>query len=208
MMIPCRTRAERDDLILQWRWLPLRIWHRLQGIPLVRRLGRDEAVSAGTLGLVLAAAGWDPGRGVQFSTYAWRAVERRILKAANENRVIHIPMYHKGHRIPKQFAERSASARNAVSLDAMQEKLRGDEESRVEPGCLGIATAQSDEPPAGWAAVQDAMRYLPSRDRQMLELYYLSGKNLREIARLYGVSRENVRRKLERSLIKLREILS
>ena len=61
------TDANRNDLVLQNRHLVHRIAHRFKGY----NVEYDELVAAGMLGLVEAAATFDPSRGYQFSTHAW-----------------------------------------------------------------------------------------------------------------------------------------
>lgn len=82
-LTPVRPVAERNALALRWRHLPSAVYRRLartrEG---VRRLGPDDALQAGFVGLLRAAELFDEARGFRFSTYAWPAVARHILRAA------------------------------------------------------------------------------------------------------------------------------
>jgi RNA polymerase sigma factor (sigma-70 family) len=70
--------AERQGWVGQWSGLVLRIMGERSAV--VRRLGREEAYSAGMEALVLAASRYDPAdaRGASFSTYAYTCIWRRL----------------------------------------------------------------------------------------------------------------------------------
>jgi RNA polymerase sigma factor (sigma-70 family) len=44
----------------------------------------EEAMQAGRIGLWRAILGYDPGRGVAFSTYAWPSIARHVWRAVKE----------------------------------------------------------------------------------------------------------------------------
>jgi RNA polymerase sigma factor (sigma-70 family) len=50
-----------------------------------RRLPFEQAVQAGRLGLWRAILGYDPQRGVAFSTYAWTSIMRRMWQAVKRD---------------------------------------------------------------------------------------------------------------------------
>lgn len=53
----------------------------------------------------------------------------------------------------------------------------------------------------------DVLKQLKPVEREYIELYYLEGKNCREIAKIYDVSYQSVSLRLEKILIKLKKIL-
>lgn len=59
---------------------------------LVRRLGFDDAVQAGNIGLINAVLKFSTDFG-QLSTYAYKAIQRCIMNAAKQQYIIHIPRH-------------------------------------------------------------------------------------------------------------------
>jgi RNA polymerase sigma factor for flagellar operon FliA len=57
-------------------------------------------------------------------------------------------------------------------------------------------------------ALSDAVKQLPPRERSLIELHYLRGAQLKEIADLFGVSLPRVSQLHARAIGKLREILA
>src|SRR5260370_5869301 len=95
-----QSQREREDLAAQYAHLPfqtaLRYQHRLPvGLEL------EDLVGAGWIGLIQAAALFDPTRGVRFETYAityirgairqtmrsWDFVPRRVREQAQEGKI-------------------------------------------------------------------------------------------------------------------------
>ena len=78
-------RAERDALVLRWRYLPRKLVRDvLRSRPdrrqVLRVVSFDDLEQAGLLCLVVAARRWDRGRGVRFSTFAFPHVLNGIRK--------------------------------------------------------------------------------------------------------------------------------
>jgi RNA polymerase sigma factor for flagellar operon FliA len=71
-------REERDRLILenlpQVKWLAARLHERVRG-----RVGLDDLISAGTIGLIAAVDSFDPGRNLQLKTYAEYKIRGAIM---------------------------------------------------------------------------------------------------------------------------------
>jgi RNA polymerase sigma factor (sigma-70 family) len=68
--------AERDALVLRWRFLPRKILadllrRRPDARRLLRAVGFEDLEQEGLLGLLRAAGRWDRGRGVRFTTFAF-----------------------------------------------------------------------------------------------------------------------------------------
>jgi RNA polymerase sigma factor for flagellar operon FliA len=68
----------RELLIVRYMPLVHRVVRKCFGSA-PRWVDRDDLVSAGTVGLIRAVDGFDPGRGVAFSTYAWPRIRGAIL---------------------------------------------------------------------------------------------------------------------------------
>jgi RNA polymerase sigma factor for flagellar operon FliA len=73
-----RTREERDRLVEQF--LPL-VRHVVARIPITMpaTLSREDFYSVGVMGLMHAAAAYDPNRGASFKTFAYTAIRGAIL---------------------------------------------------------------------------------------------------------------------------------
>jgi RNA polymerase sigma factor (sigma-70 family) len=80
--------AERDALVLRWRFLPRKILRdllrrRSDARHVLQRVGFDDLEQVGLLNLLRAAGRWDRNRGVQFSTFAFpyvlNGIRREIL---------------------------------------------------------------------------------------------------------------------------------
>jgi RNA polymerase sigma factor (sigma-70 family) len=76
------TLSEQHRLIEKWSGLPAHVARRLLCRADVQHLGMDEAVSAGNVGLVRAAAYFDPAREVAFQSYAYTVIVRVIIRTA------------------------------------------------------------------------------------------------------------------------------
>ena len=75
---PLRTKEERDELVVQY--LPL-VRHVVARLPVTMpaSIDREDFYSVGVMGLMHAAAAYDPTRGASFKTFAYTAVRGAIL---------------------------------------------------------------------------------------------------------------------------------
>jgi DNA-directed RNA polymerase specialized sigma subunit len=83
MTPPLRTREQRDELVLQWLYLPRRILTdllRRRPLPLgAMGVDRDDLEQQAFLALLKAASTWDPDRGA-FPSFAWRCIHRELTR--------------------------------------------------------------------------------------------------------------------------------
>jgi RNA polymerase sigma factor (sigma-70 family) len=131
-----------------------------------------ELIQEGRIALWQAILHYDPQRGIAFSTYAWRAIQRRIWRSV----------------------ARAWRPQGYLLLTAPPDPLL-----QLEALCQQAAIR---------AALQQAMRYLPSRLQEVLTRGYgLDGQPARSLAALgrdYGVTRERVRQWRNDALLVLR----
>ena len=73
-----RTTEERDRLVEQYLPLVRYVVARLP-VTMPNSLDRDDFYSVGVMGLMHAAATFDPGRGASFKTFAYTAIRGAIL---------------------------------------------------------------------------------------------------------------------------------
>jgi RNA polymerase sigma factor for flagellar operon FliA len=209
---------------------------------LARRLHRtladeadlDELVSAGMLGLLAAAEGFDTGRGLAFSTYAATRIRgamldelRRIdpLTRTARERARHVE--HTGdqlaqllHRRPSSNELAEALGTDAKSLISFERELRDsttislespmNHTSRNSPSRTDHLPAADDDIELELDRERERERLreaLHSLDREHLEVLVLSffeDRTLREIAPRLGVTESGVSRIRARALRQLR----
>jgi RNA polymerase sigma factor (sigma-70 family) len=152
---------------------------------------RDDLISWGMLGLLQAARIWDPDRACSFSTLAFIAIERKILRAVRR----------------EGKPERAAAT---LSLDELLfeegtdrpsvrrlDQIAGDQD--VEQQLLDSETR---------TVVRSAVEQLPPRHRRLIERHFYEGIPIAELAEEMGVSRQAVYGRQKKILRQLRDLLS
>jgi RNA polymerase sigma factor (sigma-70 family) len=141
-------------------------------------LGYEEAVHEGRIGLWRAILGFDPGRGVSFSTYAGVAIARQVWRAVDRQR--------RQDRVQAREVGYEAGQYSAPCLDSLS--------------CLVAQEVQE--------AVHSQVATLPATQRWVVQTYYgLDGQGsdtLAELGRQLGCSRQAVAYHLHRALVHLR----
>ena len=185
----------------------------------------DELFQAGCVGLVKAAAGFDPTLGYQFSTYAVPAILGEIKRIFRDGGSVKIG------RSAKEKARWLSEVRISLEKDLGREPTVREiaEKAGMEPeeaacllsACLPPLSLTSEEngveldlPVKGFdEAIQQridlrrAMKKLPERDRQLIELRYFRGLTQTVTAGQLGLSQVQVSRSEKRILAALREYL-
>ena len=184
---PRRSRAERDRLVEQY--FPLVGWclNRYRHLEAIKRLGPDDAHSAGLCGLLRGAELWDETRGVKFITYAVRCILSHIRNHARTAYLIPIPTHQmeKGRKPPGWMHYHDSHSGLPGHLPAPQ------------------APEGPDTEP-----LTNALRCLDRRTRDVLRRRFWKGQTLLEVGNHYGVSRERIRQIEKEAIEKLRERLT
>jgi RNA polymerase sigma-B factor len=194
----------------------------------------DDLVQVASLGLVKAVERFDPGRGLEFTTFAtptivgelkrhfrdkgWAVrVPRRVQELhLRVTRVVDDLSLEMG-RSPTvaEIAKRAGTTEDEVieAIDAGSayrstslDAGRGDDDDS--PGLLGQLGAIDPEMASAErrAALGPLIAELPEREQVMLYLRFYEGMTQSEIAKRLGISQMHVSRLLSRSLQRLREV--
>lgn len=169
--------------------------------PYLRRLDPSDCVQEARLALLVAAAGFDPSRGVRFATYAYHVILARLRRAAYEQGgVVRVPACHE--RKPPRCAgtvralQAALGTAQPVPLLLVSRQHQPDEQ-----------VAQADE--AAWRRrrLRQLLRRLPTEERAAIRLTVLDGLTCRAAADLLEVSHETVRKRRRQGLARLRRQL-
>jgi RNA polymerase sigma factor for flagellar operon FliA len=207
---------------------------------LARRISRDveidDLIGAGTLGLVQALEGFDPGRGLAFSTYAMPRIRgsmldelrardwmpRSVRMRSRQLAQARSSLQQKLGRQPSHEEIASTLGVDMPTFWKWQEEVDGrlilqldgsgpggDDEPRLSES---IADAFAETPgdslddTESIARLRGSFEQLSARDRLVLTLYYYEELNLRQIGDVLHVSESRVSQIRTRALKRLREL--
>jgi len=206
--------TSRDELVLKHLDLVPRVVGRLPITP-PRGLDRDDLLSAGTIGLLGAARTYQPLRGASFRTYAYMAIRAAVLDELRR----HDPLPRGTRGRFKQLAKLESDFRATqgrpptpqeigehlgLSIDDTEELLSRQEEDRL---LRGVQQAEDAPDPIDPSAVEpmgevernetlerieNAIRELPERERQVVVLYHGENMYLKEIGEVLGVTESRI----------------
>jgi RNA polymerase sigma-B factor len=193
---------------------------------------RDDLVQVALVGLFKAVERFDPGRGLQFSTFAtptilgelkrhfrdrgWAVrVPRRVQELHLQlGRIVSALGQEEGRSpTPAEVAERAGVSEEAV-LEAMEAgslyrlvsldgSVTPDDEGGELMACLG-ADDSGFQRIEHRSEIAELLDVLPERERRIVELRFFDSLTQSEIAERVGVSQMHVSRLLTRSLERLR----
>jgi len=172
---------EREIARLVESYIPL-VLHQVDRAWLSPRLGltREDLVSAGCYGLLLAARKFDPSRGVAFGVFARTHVHGALMREIQ-------------------------SAMKASGVGTEEVLAGGDD---VEPDSLPDESGAVIADSAETAQVRELMEFnLTERERLMVTLYYYEELTLAEIAAVVDESESAVSRTLNSAIGQLRAAL-
>lgn len=229
---PRVSSEERERLILEHVPLLQHIAGRL-AFELPSRFEREDLVGWGMLGLISAADGFEPDRGLKFSTYAYTRIRGAMLDELR--RQDFLP---RGRRESVRDTERALATLQqrlgcqptpeqlATELDWSLEQLdealtasRSASMVSLEDGPDENLSAMLGDPsspdPAGSAQHEelkarlvDAIANLPELEQSIITLYYAEGLLLREIGEVIGVTESRVSQLHTRAIFRLNRELA
>lgn len=193
----------------------------------------EDLFQVGMIGLMKAIDGFDPSFNVRFSTYAVPMIQGEIRRFVKESSGIKVSrnlrdIAYKALHAREQMENRSGQAPSmlevaaeidvpirdvAMALDAVSDTVSLQESVyRDEDDCVSIMeqlsdTTQSEEKWADSIALDQAVRALPEREREVLHMRYFTGKTQTEISRAIGISQAQVSRLEKNAIERLRACL-
>lgn len=176
------------DNVSLLHWVALRYFNRSPFLQ-SRFANSDDAVSAGAIGMVKAARLFDPSRGFKFSTYATNVIERCILRAAQEELVVRIPI----NFFSRANAGRAERFGRAADAALSCQSLPGD----FEPETV-------DEMPEDYSRLHERIGDLDGCEQAVIRMYFWEKLTLQAIGLEIGVKRERVRQIRDAAVAKLR----
>lgn len=188
----------------------------------------DDLIQAGLIGLLEAAAHYDPSHGASFETYAGIRVRGAMLDEIRRYDWVPRSVHRKARAVAEAMREvEQAQGRDAedaevaramgISLEEYHQILRDASASKLfsidgEEG-ESISDTLSDDRPGPETQLADAdfrrqmataIGGLPERERLVLALYYDEELNLKEIGQVLGVSESRVCQIHSQALLRLR----
>ncbi len=210
-----------DEFIEQNMGLVHSLANRFRG----RGIEYEELVSAGCMGLVKAARGFDESRGLQFSTYAVPVILGEIKRLFRDGGTVKVS------RTIKELSLRIASYRERCSAEGrsptvseIADRLGETEESVTEAiaasrPAVSLTSGEEDgtefdvpvDPPQLKAtehiALGQCLGSLGEQDRRLIYLRYMLEKTQSETGKALGMTQVQVSRREKKILDSLRSML-
>ena len=223
------SKGRQENLVISHMPMVKRVAFHLRGrIPPL--LDLDELVQVGMLGLIEAARGYDPRRGIPFEHFALSRVRGAMLDEVrrvsdltrssvafnkSENAAAHKLVAELG-RMPTQGEVAQSMGKDIESYHREQGQAWRSETFSIEEvseEVMNIAAERGVQPEAQveraqlLQALAGAIQELPERDQLIISLYYVEELNLKEIGEILGVSESRVSQLLTALAKKLRSLL-
>ncbi len=218
-------RQRRDELILAHLPLVKHVIGRLV-TGLASGIDVENLESAGVLGLVEAAAKFDPTRNAQFKTFAYIRVRGAILDELRRNSPLpqhvseRVTLVRKAYRtLPQPVTVEALAAATGLTVDEVSDTLAAErfaktvswdqaaEASGTEPAALFDAPDADLERAESLDQLTRAIEALPPQERTAVTLYYKEDLRLREIGEVMGLSVSRISRLLSKATFELGEAL-
>lgn len=189
----------------------------------------DDLVQAGCVGLIKAVDGFEPERGLKFSTYAVplilgeikrlfrdggavkisRPLKELSLRATRERERLAKELGHEPtvQQLADALGIEPTEAAQAISASLPPLSLtRASEEDDAEQ--IDLPTASPEEQITDRLALQQLLAQLEPRDRRLIELRYVARRTQQATAKQLGMTQVQVSRRERALLLTLREKLT
>jgi len=190
----------------------------------------EDLISAGTVGLVRAARGYDPDKNAEFRTYAYIHIRGAIIDDLRSRSFVP-PTAHKQIRLVREAYERltmrdgrppddvELADEAGVSLDQLYQTLQDarkqqflsihglDDDRPVLSSLMPVDKSRSPDAQAEHkeqlARMAKAIAELPEKDRTVLLLYYERDLTMKEIAEVLNLTESRISQLHASALFKL-----
>ena len=218
-----QANEEREAFVAANLGLVQSLAHRMTG----RGIEYEELYTAGCLGLVKAAEGFDESRGLRFSTYAVPVILGEIKRLFRDGGTVKVS------RSLKEFSLKVTRERDRLGValgreptlselaDALHESVERVAEA-VNVSLPALSLTQTDEEGSGQIdieveapeerlssrlALRELLSRLEERDRELIRLRYFKGMTQSQTAARLGMTQVQVSRREKKILTQLREDL-
>ena len=188
----------------------------------------DDLFSAGCLGLVKAADGFDESRGFAFSTYAVPAILGEIKRLFRDGGAVKISraLKERAREAAKLREEMTAVLSREPTLRELAAKMQVSEYEMAQLVNLSMPVASltelheendrqidipvesEEEEIQNKLALSEVLKILPENDRRLIELRYYKGLTQTKTAEILGLSQVQVSRRERTILLELRRKLT
>lgn len=170
---------------------------------LVSNVLLEDLVNAGNIGLLTAASKFDPARNCRFITYARWWIQYELQNASRGGSVVYYPIHKYDQMKKDSFTYCSLDAPFNEDDESSLLCLLADDSECVEDVVIASAAVED---------VRKAIRKLSPKEQGVITYRYglfdAEQKSLSEIAGLFGMSREGIRKIERRAKEKLKYDLS
>lgn len=188
----------------------------------------DDLFSAGCLGLVKAADGFDESRGFAFSTYAVPAILGEMKRLFRDGGAVKISraLKERAREAAKLCEEMTAALSREPTLRELAAKMQVSEYEMAQLVNLSMPVASltelheendrqidipvesEEEEIQNKLALSEVLKILPENDRRLIELRYYKGLTQTKTAEILGLSQVQVSRRERTILLELRRKLT
>ncbi len=188
----------------------------------------DDLFSAGCLGLVKAADGFDESRGFAFSTYAVPAILGEMKRLFRDGGAVKISraLKERAREAAKLREEMTAALSREPTLRELAAKMQVPEYEMAQLVNLSMPVASltelheenerqidipvesEEEEIQNKLALSEVLKILPENDRRLIELRYYKGLTQTKTAEILGLSQVQVSRRERTILLELRRKLT
>lgn len=188
----------------------------------------DDLFSAGCLGLVKAADGFDESRGFAFSTYAVPAILGEMKRLFRDGGAVKISraLKERAREAAKLREEMTAALSHEPTLRELAAKMQVSEYEMAQLVNLSMPVASltelheendrqidipvesEEEEIQNKLALSEVLKILPENDRRLIELRYYKGLTQTKTAEILGLSQVQVSRRERTILLELRRKLT
>lgn len=188
----------------------------------------DDLFSAGCLGLVKAADGFDESRGFAFSTYAVPAILGEMKRLFRDSGAVKISraLKERAREAAKLREEMTAALSREPTLRELAAKMQVSEYEMAQLVNLSMPVASltelheendrqidipvesEEEEIQNKLALTEVLKILPENDRRLIELRYYKGLTQTKTAEILGLSQVQVSRRERTILLELRRKLT